>query len=188
MGFAPGQHLEWFSVGVNLSGGLSARYAFDGVALSANISYSQALGVFPIRRYRADLVLLGVLNAQLAPGLPDLPLGFAGLALEKPRFGLNLTYDAVLGLWRQVQFSFNADFTVYDGAILTDHFGLPFQTGVFIVSPTFSLDLATSLPALSLGANITLFGPGLAYTFGAVHDWRADGTNAWRFNAGVRLR
>ena len=188
IGFLPGPNLSQFTVGINLSARLSARYAVNGFSVAGSIQLAQPSGVFPIRRYRADPFILGVLNAQWTPFLVPLPLGFSGLALEKPRFGLNLNYDFRLGLWQQFQLTLDTDIAVYDGVVLLDHFDQPFQTPVFVLSPVARIDLAASLPAASLGANITLFGPGLAYTLGAFLDWRSDGTTGWRFNAGVRFR
>ena len=187
-GFLPGPNLGQFTVGMNLSARASARYALNGFSVVGSIQLVQPSGIFPIRRYRADPVILGVLNAQWTPFLAQLPLGFSGLALEKPRLGLNLTYDFRLGLWQQFQLTLDTDIAVYNGVILLDHFDQPFQTPVFVLSPVARIDLAASLPAATLGANITLFGPGLAYTLGAFLDWRSDGTTAWRFNAGVRFR
>jgi hypothetical protein len=187
-GFLPGPNLGLFTVGMNLAARLSVRYTVNGFSVAGSIQLAQPSGVFPIRRYRADPFILGVLNAQWTPILAPLPLGFLGLALEKPRFGLNLSYDFRLGLWQQFQLTLDTDIAVYDGVVLLDHFDQPFQTPVFILSPVARIDLAARLPAASLGANITLFGPGLGYTLGAFLDWRSDGTTGWRFNAGVRFR
>lgn len=187
-GFLPGSNLSEFTVGMNLSAHLSARYAANGFSMVGSIQLAQPSGEFPIRRYRADPFILGVLNVQWTPLLAPLPLGFSGLALEKPRFGLNLRYDFRLDLWQQFQLTLDTDIAVYDGVVLQDHFDQPFHTPVFILSPAARIDLAAKLPAASLGANITLFGPGLAYTLGAFLDWRPNGTTGWRFNAGVRFR
>ncbi len=187
-GFLPGSNLSEFTVGINLSARFSARYAVNGFSVVGSLQLAQPSGVFPIRRYRANPFMLGVLNAQWTPLLTPLPLGFSGLALEKPRFGLNLSYDFRLGLWQQFQLTLDTDIAIYDGVVLLDHFDQPFQTPVFILAPVARIDLATRLPAASLGANITVFGSGLAYTLGAFLDWRSDGSSGWRFNAGVRFR
>lgn len=102
-------------------------------------------------------------NLRIAPTLPSLPLGYSGVALEQPYFGINLNYNLRNDTFIAQSINFGATISLYDGSTPTDHLGKPFQTPLISLAPRAEYDFIPQKG--SFGASLTYFGLSLAYTF-----------------------
>lgn len=191
--FAPSANLPDGGLGADLAWNFTARYAFEWLDLGSSLAYSQPFGDRPIRRYTPEAFTRLGLSAGVAPIIFLPPLGFAGLFLERPRFGVNLEVnlrEATLAypLWRSIMLEAGFDLSIYDGGVLTDRFERPFQTPVFTLSPAFRYDFAPLQQTGFLGVNATFYGQNLAWTVGLFADFHLNASPTVRFNFGVRLR
>jgi hypothetical protein len=191
--FGTGPNLPNGGLGADLTFGFNAAYAFEWLSIGSRLNYYQTFGTGPIRRYVNDPYTRIGLTIGLAPIIFPPPLGFFGVWLERPRFGLNLEAnlrEAKIDdpLWRSIAFDLGFDVSVYDGVVLADRFERPFQTPAFTFSPAFRYDFAPNERKGFAGLNFTFYGASLAYTVGAFLDVRNDGSTGVRFNFGVRFR
>jgi hypothetical protein len=191
--YAPGSNLPNGGLGAGLAWSFGARYAFEWLNIGSFLIYSQPFGDGPIRRSIPGSYTRVGLNAIIAPIIFPPALGFAGVWLECPRFGLNLEANLREAtsddpLWRSMAFDLGFDVSVYDGVVLTDRFERPFQTPAFTLSPAFRYDFAPNERKGFVGMNFTFYGASLGYTVGAFLDVRKDGSSGVRLNFGVRFR
>ena len=191
--FAPGLNLPNGGLGADLAFNLNARYAFEWLAVGSSLTYSQPFGDYPIRRYIPESFTRVGLSANVSPIIFSEPLGFAGLMLERPRFGVNLEANVREAttddpLWRSMAFDLAFDVSIYDGAVLKDRLERPFQTPAFTLSPAFRYDFAPLQRTGFAGLNVTIYGLNLAYTLGVFLDFKSDGSSGVRFNLNVRLK
>ncbi len=191
--FGAGSNLPNGGLGADLTFALNAGYAFEWLNIGSRLNYYQTFGDDPIRRY-VDVPYTRIgLTIGIAPIIFPPPLGFVGVWLERPRFGLNLEAnlrEATVDdpLWRSMAFDLGFDVSVYDGIVLSDRFERPFQTPAFTLSPSFRYDFAPNERKGFVGLNFTFYGASLAYTVGAFLDVRKDGSSGVRLNFGVRFR
>lgn len=191
--FGTGPNLPNGGLGADLAWNFGVRCAFEWLSVGSGLSYSQPFGDAPIRRYVPDAFTRVGLSVTIAPVIFPEDLGFAGLALERPRFGVNLEANvreatASDPLWRSMAFELAFDVSVYDGAILADRLERPFQTPAFTFSPAFRYDFAPLQRTGFAGMNVTLYGLNLAYTVGLFVDFKSDGSTGVRFNFNLRFK
>jgi hypothetical protein len=101
-------------------------------------------------------------NLRIAPSLPTLPLGYSGLALEQPYFGINLSYNLRTDKFTSQVLEFGTTISLYNGDTPTDHLGNPFQTPLLSFAPRASYDFIPQKG--SFGASLSYFGLSLAYS------------------------
>ncbi|MFN3265775.1 MAG: hypothetical protein ACK41E_02945 [Deinococcales bacterium] len=101
-------------------------------------------------------------NLRIAPTLPSLPLGYSGISLEQPYFGMQLIYDLRNDTFSTQSINFGATLALYDGSTTTDHLGTPFQTPLLSITPRAEYNFIPQKG--SVGASLTYFGQSLAYT------------------------
>jgi hypothetical protein len=101
-------------------------------------------------------------NLHIAPSLPALALGYSGLALEQPYFGINLTYNLRTDKFTAQVLLLGTTFSLYNGDTPTNHLGTPFQTPLVSLAPRASYDFISQTGGF--GASLTYYGLSLAYT------------------------
>jgi hypothetical protein len=123
-------YAEPFAVAGDLAGTLEARYETVPFGLGLRLGYSQGFGEPPIRAHVPETHTRASLSARLSPSLPAPPLGYAGLALERPRVNLGLELDLrqlsdPARRWRVQSLEVALDLLVYDGRVSLDGLGRP---------------------------------------------------------------
>jgi hypothetical protein len=161
----------------------SVALSVGGFSALTGVRYAQQLVSSPITRHNVtNLTRLDVV-ARFAPGTPPPALGYAGLQLQSPLAGLTMEYDLRVGAFVVQRVDLGLGVAVYDGVVLTDHFGNPFQT------PAFAMRLSTSYDFVpqtgEVGALVSFYGTALVYDLGA---YVALPSTALRFTISFRLR
>jgi hypothetical protein len=180
-----GLGLAWSMGQFSLTGSLAGRltYYFGDSYNGFNADYTASLGAtiaVPYFRFGVNLAhteqpiappfathtlssstTVGA-NLRIAPSLPTLPLGYSGLAVEQPYFGINLTYNLRTDAFTAQVLEFGTTLSLYNGDTPTDHLGKPFQTPLVSLAPRASYDFIPQKG--SFGASLTYYGLSLAYT------------------------
>ena len=171
------------SSAANANVAFGLRLTLGGFSVGTGLRYQQQFLTAPIARHNLDGYTRLDADVRFQVALSAPPLGFAGLRLERTLIGVILEYDPRGALFVHQRFELGGTFSLYDGKILMDNFGQPYQTPIFALSPKGFYDLVTLEG--ELGAVVSLYGPGLIYDLGVFVTLPTAGLN---FSFGVRLR
>jgi hypothetical protein len=171
------------SSGANGVLGLGARLNLSGFSIGVGVRYQQQFVPSIIGRHNIESFTRLDADARYAPVTPPPAFGFAGLRLERPVLGVLVEYDPRNAAFVHQRFELGFALVIYDGVVLVDNFGQPFQTPNFAIAPRGVYDLVTL--AGEVGAVFSISGLGLIYDIGLAVTLPNAGLN---FSFGVRLR
>ena len=143
---------------------MALDFALEGLSVGVALRYGQQFVTAPIQRHNlTDLTRLDA-NLRFAPRIDAPSLGYAGLRLEQPLFAVSLEYDLRAAAFVKQFAELSARAAWYDGAILSDHFGSPFQTPAFALTLSANYDFIPQTG--EFGGVFTLYGQALVYNIG----------------------
>jgi hypothetical protein len=167
----------------DLNASAGASVSLGAFSIASGVRYAQQLQDAPIARHNVTNLTRLDVNLRLSSSTPAPELGYSGLQLQNPLAALKLEYDLRAGAFVVQRVDFGLGIGIYNGAVLTDHFGVPFQTPVFAVRLSAWYDFVPQNG--EVGALFSISGIALVYDLGV---YLSLPTATPRFSIGFRLR